>query len=255
MGRNRFMRRVDVAPATGAAIGALSAIGLAALLVPFRDHVANTSVALLLVLPVLLGATIGGRRGGAVTAIVATLSFNFFHTKPYLSLKMDSADDVETALLLLVVAIVVGTVAARRSYATQVAVDGIDEVHAVHQIAELTARRASARELIDAARHELSQLLFLSACEFELPNPASKLPRLLPTGVLSTSTFHYVDGGFELPSGVDLPVRADGQDVGRFVLFGTPGRPVSIDRRMIAVVLAGQVGATLASQGWPEHQD
>ena len=248
------MRRVEVAPAVGASIGGLSAIGLAVLLVPLREHMANTSAALLLVLPVLLGATVGGRRGGSVTAVIATLSFNFFHTKPYYSLKVDSADDIETVLLLLAVAIVVGTVAARRSYATQLAEAGRDEVHAVHRIAELTSRGARPNELIDAARSELKRLLFLAACDFERPNPESKLPRLLPTGVLSTSTFHYVSGGFELPSGVDLLVRGDGRDLGRFVLYGTPGRAVAIERRMIAVVVAEQVGATLASHGWPERQ-
>jgi hypothetical protein len=46
---------------------------------------------------------------------------------------------------------------------------------------------------------------------------------------------------------VELPVIARGETVGRFVLIPTPGEPVSFDRRVVAVALADQVGAALAS--------
>ncbi len=68
----------------------------------------NANVALVLVLVVVLAAIGGGREAGAVAAVSAALSFDFFHTVPYLTLQIDSGDDVETTLLLLGVGLAVG---------------------------------------------------------------------------------------------------------------------------------------------------
>ena len=49
-----------------------------------------------------------------------------------------------------------------------------------------------------------------------------------------------------LPSpAVDLLVQARGQVLGCFVLRPTPGYPVSLHRRVVAVAIADQVGAAL----------
>ena len=76
----------------------------------------NANVALVLVLVVVLAAVGGGRTAGAVAAVSAALSFNFFHTVPYLTLEIDSADDVETTLLLLAVGLAVGQLASYRRH-------------------------------------------------------------------------------------------------------------------------------------------
>ena len=49
-------------------------------------------------------------------------------------------------------------------------------------------------------------------------------------------------------SAVDLVVQARGQVLGRFVLTPTPGYPVSLHRRVVAVAIADQVGAALRPQ-------
>ena len=46
-------------------------------------------------------AALGGRMAGIVTALAAVASFDFFHTRPYLSMAIDSREDVETTVLLL----------------------------------------------------------------------------------------------------------------------------------------------------------
>ena len=51
-------------------------------------------------------------------------------------------------------------------------------------------------------------------------------------------------GGFELPAGgVELPVLARGQHIGRFVLVPTPGHSASLEERLVAVAIADQVAA------------
>ena len=70
---------------------------MAALLVPFRDEIDNANLALILVLVVVVAAILGGRRAGALAAMTSTLAFDFFLTRPFLSARIESADDVETA--------------------------------------------------------------------------------------------------------------------------------------------------------------
>lgn len=99
------------------AIGGLGSIALAGLLTTVRDSLLSANVALVLMVVVVIAAAIaaaiGGRAAGAVSAGIATLSFDFFYTKPYNSLRMSSWDDVETAMLLLLGGLIVGQLAVR----------------------------------------------------------------------------------------------------------------------------------------------
>ena len=110
---------------TGAALGALGVLVIAGALVPVRDHLPNADMALALVVPVLLAAIVGGRIAGAATAVVAALTFDFVFTQPYLSLRIESKDDVATFVVFLIVALVaaeVGIRARRGGAAARVAV-------------------------------------------------------------------------------------------------------------------------------------
>src|SRR4051812_1421958 len=93
------------------ALAALGPVVVALLLVPVRTELHNATLPLVLVLVVVLAGIIGGRRAGALAAIVATVSFDFFLTRPYLSMKIETSADLETALILLGVGLLVGTVA------------------------------------------------------------------------------------------------------------------------------------------------
>src|SRR5262245_31974555 len=89
-------------------------IFVAAALVVVRDTIGNTNVALILVVFIVAAAVFGGRLAGATAAIVAAISFNFFHTQPYLTLRIKEGQDVVTVLLLLVVGLAVGELAILR---------------------------------------------------------------------------------------------------------------------------------------------
>jgi K+-sensing histidine kinase KdpD len=69
----------------GLAFGALAPIVVSVILVPFRRDLDNANLALILVLVVVIAAILGGRGAGALAAIMATLSFDFFLVRPYLS--------------------------------------------------------------------------------------------------------------------------------------------------------------------------
>ena len=153
----------------GMAIGAIGPIVVAGALVGIRDSIANADVALLLVLVVVLAAVTGGWQAGAVGAGVAALSFDFFHTKPYLSLTIDSRDDTVTAALLLLVGISVGLLAGRARDARAAARSSSSEIDRIHRVAELAAHGASGEDVLLSAQDELKDLLDLQQCRFEAP--------------------------------------------------------------------------------------
>lgn len=230
----------------GVFLGGVLPIVVAAALVSVRGAVDNVNVALVLVVVVVVAAVTGGRVAGAVAAVTAALSFDFFHTTPYLSLTMDSSDDVETTVLLLIVGVVVGTIAARGRWARDAVTDARDEIERVHRLAELTASGEDGAAVVGTAQQELTELLSLDGCLFEALPYDTELPVLERSGALTQQSHRYQGNGFALPAGgVSLPVLARGRPVGRFVLTPQPGVGVTLERRIVAVALADQVGGAL----------
>ena len=68
-------------------------------MVGVRGEIANADVALLLMVFVLAGAVIGGRTAGVLSAAAAAMAFDFFHTRPYGTLKIANRDDVMTTAM------------------------------------------------------------------------------------------------------------------------------------------------------------
>ncbi|MFD0268198.1 DUF4118 domain-containing protein [Streptomyces sp. NPDC127106] len=94
-----------------AALAAPFAVALA--LVPFRTDLSATNAALVMVVSVVAVAAVGTRAAGAVAALSAAAWFDFFLTRPYQHFTIADRDDVETAVLLLVVGLIVSQLAVR----------------------------------------------------------------------------------------------------------------------------------------------
>jgi hypothetical protein len=230
------------------ALGGAAPIGVAAALVAVRDHLLNANVALILVLVVVLAAVGGGRTAGAVAAVSAALSFNFFHTVPYLTLEIDSADDVETTLLLLAVGLAVGQLASFRRHPLRSGERPADEIRRIHRVATVgEPGRHTSADMIQTAQNELTELLGLRSCQFEAFPFTHPLPRLERSGVIAVMEYRGPDSGFAFPAdGAELPVQGRGNLLGRFVLVPLPDTTVSLEQRVVAVAIADQVGAALA---------
>jgi hypothetical protein len=249
--------RAEVAGATwlGLAFGGLAPIAVGALLVSARDQVDNTNLALILVLVVVVAAILGGRAAGALAAVTSTLAFDFFLTKPFLSARIDSADDIETALILLAVGLLVGEVAARGRRARRDHEAAAAAVFRVHRVADDIAHDAPLAAVVDRVRSELVDLLGLWDCWLELPSYTWVLPLLGRAGTLEGDEHEWLDAGFALPrDGVALAVVDRGHEVARLVLLGDPDVPVSLEARVLAVALADQLGVAIARAD-PEEVD
>jgi predicted Na+-dependent transporter len=89
--------------------------GSAAALVSVRATVPNTDIALLIIGAVMVVATSGRRSCAAVAAVSAAVSYDYFHTLPYHSLTIASRNDALATVVLALLALAVGQIAARAS--------------------------------------------------------------------------------------------------------------------------------------------
>jgi hypothetical protein len=234
------------------AIGGLAPIAVGAALVAVRGHVASANVALALGIIVVAAGALGGRAAGTASALTAAASYDFFHTKPYLSLLIHDADDVEMTVLLLVIGLLSGQLAWRARVAAHQRDGGRGGLDRIRRLADRVARGHESADVIAAATGELVDVFDLVDCRFEAApfHDRLDLPQLERNGVVAHRRYRMKPGGeleVELPAeAIALPVLSRGQIVGRFVLDFHPAAGATLEQRIIAIALADQVGASLA---------
>ncbi len=235
----------------GVSGGGLGSLFAAAILVGARGETSNVNIALVLVLIVMVAAIVGGRTAGAMSGLVAATSFDFFHTRPYGSLKIARADDLVTTLLLLVVGLVVGAVAERSGWFKARLREEKRHLRRLYRVGKLaTSGGEDDRDLVLIVTAELMEALRLRDCSFERPPFLSELPHLEPDGAMSGSPLSYGPEEVALPGGgVDLRVIGRGDTIGRFVLVPRPDERVSAERLLVSVALAQELGLALAATG------
>ncbi|MBV9411487.1 MAG: DUF4118 domain-containing protein [Acidimicrobiia bacterium] len=234
----------------GALLAALCApAALAAALVPLRSQIGNTNIALVLVAAVVAVATLGRRLAAAVAALSAAAWFDFFHTQPRYSFTINAHEDVVTACVLLIVGLLVGELAVRSRRHRAAAEDGSSDIARIHAIAELAASGEEPDFVIMAVAGELTQILALRDCRYEPYSPFDKpSARLERNGEVTLGQFRWGVATMGLPTKhVELLVESRGHHLGRFILTPTPGQPIPFDKRLVAIALADQVGAALAT--------
>jgi hypothetical protein len=212
--------------------------------------VASTTAVLVLVLVVVAAAATGSRAAGIFAALAATVGFDFFLTAPVHTFTITDPDDVETAVLLLLVGAAVGEIAlwGRRQQAhasrEQGYLDGL-----LGTAGAVAAGAAASGEVVDLVRAQLVTLLHLDSARFD---PATRfgLPTLTDDGTLSRGG-HPVDvtrKGLPTDTQVALRVRHGGTVYGHYLLTAATRvvRPTRNQLR-VAAMLADQAGAALAA--------
>ena len=236
--------------AFGAGLAAPPAV--AGAMVPLRAAIDNANVALVLA-AVVVGVAVTARRPAALAAAAsAAVWFDFCHTRPYERCTIKDHNDLVTAGVLLLVGIVVGEVAIRARRHWMAAAERSDEIVRLHAVAELVADGEPAEYVVMVVAHELRQLLSVHDCRFDRGSEfvdERVIARLERTGEVTFGQFRWgVDKhGFPGPA-VELLVQGQGQTFGRYVFNPTPGQAVSLERRVVAVALADQVGAAFAAR-------
>ena len=224
-------------------------LALAAVLVPFRTSFPNTDAALALILVVVAVAANGDRLAGVLAAVSAVVWFDFFLTQPYERFSITSRTDIETTVLLLVIGVAVptgrlGASSARGRQRRAGYLEGISSA------AQAVATGSSPSVLTEQVTAQLSRLLTLRSCRFQhgvagIGRPA----RLLHDGSLTVQHRAWdVDAeGFPADTDVELLVESGGLFQGRFLMTPDRGARPTLEQRLLAVALADQIGAALAT--------
>jgi hypothetical protein len=225
--------------------GALLPILVASLLVPFRESLQGATLVLVLVVVVVGVATTGDRVAAAIAAVVAAASFDFFLTRPYASLRITSAEDVETAVMLLVIGLLVGQLATWGAMRRTEAHRARDELRRLELVADRIAKDPGTLGLLDMVESQISEMLDLESCRFSLSRP--DVPELRPDGSVDASLHALVDGEFALPAeGVAIRVENGGVSLGWLQLTPEGRIGVPLETRKVAIALGQQLGTALA---------
>ena len=220
--------------------------GVAAALIPLRGDLADATVALGLAIVVSLVAAIGNRATALIAALSAALSFDDFFTKPYGSLTISSAQDIETTALLLVGGLVVGQLSARNREHRRAAAQTNADLERIQAIAEMVASGAGGSEVVSAVAVELQRLLSLRKAWFETTFPDELGPVIEHDGAVSWGRFWWGVSTLGLPGKkISLAVEHQHQRLGRYVLLAEPGARVTREQLLAAVTLADQAGMAL----------
>lgn len=158
---------------------------VALVLVPFRTDLSRTNAALILVVVVVAVAALGSRTAGALAALSSAAWFDFFLTRPYETFDINTSADIETAVLLLVVGVIVSQLAARARRLEVITVTDADYLARVHETAELAQSAKSSDTVVDHVRGQLTELLGLRGCRYEYGTLLGQPPRLEQDGNVS----------------------------------------------------------------------
>jgi hypothetical protein len=101
---------------------------------------------------------------------------------------------------------------------------------------------------VSSARAELIGLFGLADCTFETGTTHAPLPRLGIHGAIEGAPLVATHTDFLLPpGGVELAVVGRGTKFGRLVLFASESVRAPLQKRVVAVAIADQLGITLAT--------
>lgn len=235
-------------------IAGIGIVLVAGLLVGARDVIGNTNVALILVLFVVAAAVFGGRAAGMTAAVIAALSFNFFHTQPYLTLRIKEGEDVVTVLLLLIVGVAVGELALLRRRSRAEVETQAAGAHRLEQVLALVAADTSLEDTWEAIRAGLTNELGLRSARFVPGAGPADLPLVTRTGRVAPTLSTWTGNGFQLPPEAAIPVVSGHGVLGHIAIESTPGRGVSIDERRVSVALADLLALALERSPGRLHQ-
>ena len=232
-------------------------LALAAVLVPFRASFPNTDAALALLLVVVAVAANGYRLAGVLAAVSAAVWFDFFLTRPYETFSITRRTDIETTVLLLVIGVAVTELAVwgRRQYTAASRRAGyLDGISAA---AQAVAVGGSPSVLTDQVTGQLTRVLSLESCRFQYGAAGLGRPaRMRHDGTVIAEDLPWNVDAEGFPRGTDTELLVEGGGVfqGRFLMTPGPAARPTLEQRLLAIALADQVGAALATSH-PVSQD
>jgi len=221
------------------------------LLALVRDSFDNANAALLLAVVIVAVAAAGYRSAGVLAAVSSAVWYDFFLTVPYERFTIDSRDDVETTILLVLIGAAVSEIAiwGRRQQARASRQRGY--LDGVITTSQAVAEGGSTQDLIDHVCAQITVVLGIDKVRFVAGSNGTSAPQLNPDGTV-TRGGHLLKverDGLPTNAEIELPLQYAGRVRGRFLLTAATriARP-DLEQRQVAVALADQVATALLPQ-------
>jgi K+-sensing histidine kinase KdpD len=229
------------------AVATMLPIAFGAALIPLREQLSQ-SISLLMVLPVLVVALLGGRRLGTLAALSAAVTFDLLHTQPYYRPTIDDPDDIVETIVLLVIGITAGYLAESAQSAIVAARVRRKELAAMTNFLEHIGTPIPGEELAQHASASILSLLDARECIWRPDYKGTASPVLRPDGTLTSMHIgDWDEGGGVLPSTVEIPVGYPPTEFGRFIVQTNHRMSVSLEERRAAATIATTLARCIRS--------
>jgi K+-sensing histidine kinase KdpD len=224
-----------------------------AVLSTFRDRITTATAVLILVLWVVAAAATGDRIAGLLAAVSGGAWFDFFLTEPYQRFTIADPDDIEAAVLLVLIGVCVTEIdlwghrqqdrAARRS-------GYLEGVLGAARI--VSEGDTPSPALIEIVARQITEVLGADSCRFVAgPIHDVRVAVLDHDGGLTQGDHAFDVDRLGLPTNehVALVVRKGAHVIGHFlVTASTKVSYASREQRRVAVLLADQVAGALDTE-------
>jgi hypothetical protein len=222
----------------------LGPIVIGAVLVPIRTSFASTAAALVMVTLIVFVAVMGNRVTGVLASILGALWFDFFLTKPYEQFSIDHQRDLETTIAIFVVGVILTELAGRSRHHWRASNDSTSYLSMLHAVTVLAADSVPVAVIVEQACASLVNLLSLRSCRFDGSLSDPPLARIEANGEIVHVGMRWPVGEIGIPGPEsEILDQWRGRVLGRFVMTPTPGVPVTLEQRMVAVALVDVVAA------------
>jgi two-component system sensor histidine kinase KdpD len=168
--RNRWLRWPDMSLDIGYLVTLLVVAGVTIVGFMLSHVLALANVALLYLLPVMVGSTMYGLRQGLFAGLASSIAYNFFFLPPVGSLTVSNPENVVTLVVLLGVAIATSHLASRARTQADLAGSSARQNAAIAGFARQVASVRTTEELAQAICAEIARLFEVRAA-FLMPSP------------------------------------------------------------------------------------
>ncbi|MFI5036223.1 MAG: ATP-binding protein [Acidimicrobiales bacterium] len=220
----------------GSLVGVAAVAALSFALLPLRSHIAVSTAALILVVPVVVGAAVGGFVAGLVSVAAGFLAFDYLYIPPYRTLNVGTTQNWTALAVYAVVMLLVARVVTRLDYSRVEAERGGDAAQRLSELSELLVGDRPVDDLLTT---------IVSATHTILDVPGVSL-LVLEEGRLTVAA----SAGEAL---TDEELARLNPQSGQPVSVGTaPGAPGEL--RSLALVASGRPVGILALRGLPTSE-
>jgi K+-sensing histidine kinase KdpD len=220
--------------------GPVVALAIGAATSSIRDQVGASNVGIALAIVVALAALVS--RGAALTtALTAALTFNFFHTQPYHSLRIHEPHDVAIVALLAALGLVISDISAWRRRRDAIAMRHDLAVQAPHTIGAMVAGNHPVAQVWPAVVSAVLDQLSLADCQVVIHQPTD-----MPLVSRGAGRRSDGDDSFVLPAkGAAITIQNGSAIVGYLTVIPPPGSSSLVVERRVLVTLADHIGIAL----------